>query len=57
MAKREYWVLIETNDDRLDNPDKPDINGIQEVLYNPVNYVIHDVCDINDLTVKTDTQS
>jgi hypothetical protein len=48
MAKRTFWVLIETDTDRFGNPDKPDYDDIQDVLRNEGNYGIVDFLDEED---------
>jgi hypothetical protein len=52
MAKRTFWVLIETDTDRFANPDKADYSDIQEVLRNEGNYGIVDFLDEADDLVE-----
>jgi len=55
MDKRTVWVLIETEADRFtDIVASPTISDTYDILGNPVNYVILDVCDQDDLMVKLD---
>lgn len=55
MENRTYWVLIETNEDRFDNPDKPTREEIDDILRNSGNYGIVDYVpesDIEDIQLK-----
>jgi hypothetical protein len=49
MAKRTFWVLIETDGDRVGNPDISDYSAIQDILRNEGNYGIVDVVDEEDV--------
>lgn len=53
----DIWVLIETHEDRFDNPDKPVMSEITDILRNEENYRIVDFVRDSDVTVnlvKTD---
>jgi hypothetical protein len=55
MAKATFWVLIETDTDSFDNPDKPAYSDIQDVLRNEGKYGIVDFIpetDVEDIVVK-----
>lgn len=57
MAKRAFWVLIETDTDRFDNPDKPAYSDIQDTLRNDDKFGIVDFLDeedIAEIVLKTD---
>ena len=49
MDKRTFWVLIETEADRFDNPGIPDYSVIQDILRDEQNYGIVDVVDEEDV--------
>lgn len=55
MAKDTFWVLIETDTDRFDNPDDPTKSEIWDVLRNEGNYGIIDYVresDIEEVVLK-----
>lgn len=57
MAKEAFWVLIETDTDSFDNPDKPAYSDIQDTLRNERNFGIIDFIresDVEDVVLKTD---
>ena len=57
MAKQAFWVLIETDTDRFDNPDKPAYSDIQDVLRNEGKFGIIDFSpeeDIEEIVYKSD---
>lgn len=57
MTKRTFWVLIETDEGILENPEKPAYSDIQEILRNRREYGIVDFLDeedVADIVLKSD---
>lgn len=49
----DIWVRITTDEDRFDNPDKPTMQDIEDVLRNPGNYGITDYYRDEDIVVTS----
>lgn len=49
----DIWVRITTQEDRFDNPDKPRLSEIEDILRNSENYGIADFYRDEDIVVTS----